>query len=122
MKEGKYINLEDHMRQALINSKYVEHVMMSEMLDPVTKEKLLDLLIEPKDLKLTEDGLVYINKDGEECKCVNYGLNTTADGKWLSNKIQPVTFDIDQDGNLRKAEEAQAAYCLTTLFSSFHQE
>jgi hypothetical protein len=36
-------------------------------------------------------------------------------GEWLSDKIPYVDFDIDQNGNVRKAEEAEALFRLRRL-------
>lgn len=32
-------------------------------------------------------------------------------GEWISDKIPPCNFDIDQNGNVRKADEAEALFC-----------
>lgn len=109
-------NIEKHMYEVIKKSNHVEHVMMGDALDDITKGKILDLLIKPKGFIITDRGLVFINEDGDEEECVNYGTNITADGKWLSEKIDSVSFDIEQDGNLRKAQEAQSAYCLCTIY------
>lgn len=121
-KDNNFINIEDFMKNAIKNSNHIEHIMMGEMLDDVTKDKLLDLLKTPKEIKLTDEGLVFINKNGDEERCVNYGINVTADGKWLSDKILPVSIDIEQGGNIRKAEEAQAAYCLIVVDSVLNED
>lgn len=114
---AKHVNIEKHMIDVIKNSKHIDHVMMGEILDDITKDKILEMLLEPKPFKLTDRGLVYINSDNDEVECVSYGTNITADGRWLSDKIDPITFDIDQNGNLRKASEAQAAYCLGVIYS-----
>ena len=36
---------------------------------------------------------------------------------WLSDKIPPPSFDVDQGGNLRKAVEAEALYCCLLITS-----
>lgn len=111
-----YTNVEKYMLDAIKNSNYIEHVMMSDFLDECSRDQILDMINSPKPFKITDEGLVYTNSDGIDVKCPDYNLNTTADGIWLSEKIMPVTFDIEQSGNLRKASEAQAAYCLSTIY------
>lgn len=32
-------------------------------------------------------------------------------GEWLSDKLIPIDFDIDQSGNVRKTDKAEAFYC-----------
>lgn len=113
---SRYVNIEKHMLDVIKRSNHIDHVMMGDMLDDVTKDKILEMISNPKPFKITDRGLVFINDLGEEEECINYGTNITADGKWLSDKIDFVTFDIEQDGNLRKAGEAQAAYCLSVIY------
>lgn len=111
-----FTNIEKRMLEVIKQSKHIDHVMMGDVLDDVTKDKIFDLLSNPKPFKISDRGLVFINADGDEEECVNYGTNITADGRWLSGKIDIVPFDIEQDGNLRKSGEAQAIYCLCVIY------
>jgi hypothetical protein len=119
---SRYVNIEKHMKDAIRQSNHVDHVMIGDILDDLTSFKILELISKPKPFKLTDRGLVFKNDDGDDEECVNYGINITADGKWLSSKIDPVSFDIEQDGNLRKAGEAQAAYCLCIIYCVLSDE
>lgn len=116
-KQGKQVaiksasSFEEYMFKILEESKFIDHVMIGDVLDDVTTATIDKLLSEPCSVKIGDYGLVFVSKDGEEIECPNYGLNVSADGKWLSDKIPDLNFDIDQGGNVRKAAEAQSAYC-----------
>lgn len=117
-----YLNIEKRMLDVIRQSKHIEHVMVGDVLDDVTKNKILEMISTPKPFKISDRGLSFINSNGDEEECVNYGTNVTADGRWLSSKIDIVPFDIEQDGNLRKSSEAQAAYCLCVLYCVLNDE
>jgi hypothetical protein len=104
------------MLDVIKQSRHIEHVMMGDTLDEFTCDKVFEIISNPKPFKISDKGLVFINSNGDEEECVNYGTNITADGRWLSDKIDIVPFDIEQDGNIRKSSEAQAAYCLCVLY------
>lgn len=108
---------EKEMIERLRNSNIIDHVMMGDVLDDMTNETLLELLRKPLQIELNDEGLNFVDENGDKVQCPNYGINIQSDGKWLSDKIPTVSFDIDQNGNIRRAEEAEAAYCciITTL-------
>lgn len=114
-KENQYIDIETLMKEAIKNSKFVDHVVMGNILDDVTSNRIIELLETPKKFKIGDKGLMYESDDGELEECPNYGVNISSDGKWLSDKISSIPFDIEQNGNVRKATEAQSAYCLIVL-------
>lgn len=109
-------NMESFMLEVLKKTGYVEHVLMSDVLDDVTKDTLIDIMTSPKTFIIDDYlGICYKNDNGDLVSCPNYGLSVSADGKWLSDKIPDVPYDIEQNGNLRKAEEAQAAYIICII-------
>lgn len=105
------VNFEEFMKKSLKDSGIVKHVVMGDALDDITMSTIKHLLTEPRRIEYNRNGLLYKNLDGDDVQCPNFGFNISADGKWLSDKIPSITFDVDQNGNIRKAEEAQAAYC-----------
>lgn len=117
-----FVKLEDYMLDRIKNASHIDHIVMGEILDEVNSNLLIELLKAPKEIMLSNNGLVYKNANGDYEECPSYGMNVTADGKWLSDKIEPICFDIQQDGNLRKAEEAQSAYCLIVINAVLNDE
>lgn len=101
--ESKMINL-------LKESKIVKNIMMSNVLDEFDSEILLRFLKYPLRIEVTDKGIVAKNDSGDEIMCPNFSVNVSDNGEWLSDVIPPCPFDIEQGGNLRKAEEAESAY------------
>lgn len=102
---------ERKMLEKLEASKIIEHVYIGDALPDADINTLISLTKKPLKMKVTSAGLVYTDEDNQEILCPDYGMNISADGMWLSDKIPNVNFDIEQNGNLRRAEEAQSAYC-----------
>lgn len=109
-------SFETYMYEILKSKNFIEHVMIGDVLDPVTKDVIDTLISKPTKIEVDSQGLIFKNDDGELIRCPNYGLNISADGKWLSDKIPDIGFDIEQNGNLRKAEEAQSAFCCAIVY------
>lgn len=104
-------DFEKRLLDALKESKVVEHVLMKSVLDEMNSEILKKLLAEAMPITIKDSELVFTTKEDEEIRCPNFSASISNDGKWLSDKIPNVSFDIEQGGNLRKAEEAESAYC-----------
>ena len=85
--------------------------MLDDFLKQCDNENIRKLLNSPKKLQLNGAGLHYESNSGDLLQCSSFGTCISNDNKWLSNKILSVPFDIDQDCNLKKGEEAKGAYC-----------
>ncbi len=114
--------LEVHMKSVLENASIIDHVLMDQVLDDVNAETIKNILESPKKLEIVDGELHYIDENGDKHSCPSYGLSISADGKWLSSKLPNIPFDIEQNGNLRKAEEAQSAYCCACVISVLDDE
>lgn len=77
--------------------------------DP-SQQVLTSLLDEVKLIHLDDGELVYTDESGDAIKCPHVDTSVSDCGWWLSSKIPSPNFDIQQSGNIRKAEEAEAAY------------
>lgn len=103
-------SFESKMLSLLKDSKIVKNLMMSDVLDDFDSEILLKLLKYPLQIEANENGIIAKDELGNEIICPNFSINVSENGKWLSDVLPPCPFDIEQGGNLRKAEEAEAAY------------
>lgn len=99
------------MLEELKKSSIIEHVVMGDVLDPFERGTIMNLLSQPCEILIEDGKLCAKDDEGQLIECPNYSFNLHADGKWLSNSVPPVPFDVDQNGNIRKGEEAEAAYC-----------
>lgn len=101
---------ESKMLTLLKDSKIVKNIMMSDVLDDFDSEVLLRLLKYPLKIEATEFGIVAKVEGGDDIQCPNFSISVSDNGKWLSDVLPPCPFDIEQGGNLRKAEETESAY------------
>jgi hypothetical protein len=80
----------------------------------------MEMLETPSKLSFDENGLYFKNANNNNnnnnntIKCPSYGVNLQANGKWLSDKIMDLTFDVEQVGNLR-LKEPFAVWLFTLL-------
>jgi hypothetical protein len=103
-------SFESKMLTLLKDSKIVKNLMMSDILDDFDSEILLKLLKHPLKIEANESGIIAKVEGGDDIICPNFSINISENGKWLSDLLPPCPFDIEQGGNLRKAEEAESAY------------
>lgn len=104
-------SFEKKLIEALVNSNYVKHVAMDSILGEFESSSLLKVISEPLRIEIDEEGLVFTDDSGDKIRCPNFSTNISDDGRWLSDKLPSVPFDVEQAGNIRKAEEAESAYC-----------
>lgn len=108
---------EPKLLNALIRSKLVKHVVVNYLLRNVNQEILMEMLETPSKLSFDENGLYFKNANNNNnntIKCPSDGVNLQANGKWLSDKIMDLTFDVEQVGNLR-LKEPFAVWLFTLL-------
>ena len=107
-------SFERKVLEKLSESKLVHKINLSNMLDDCNATSLNKLLSKAYTIKVVEDGIVFTDDNGDEIACPNFGVSIADDERWLSSKLPDVPFDVEQGGNLRKAEEAEAAYRAAT--------
>ena len=103
-------NLETILLEKLTASNYVDYILMSSILDNIIVETLKKLVSTLCNIEVVEEGLSFTDSSGDIIACPNFSANISDDGLWLSSKIPDIGFDVEQGGNLRKAEEAESAY------------
>lgn len=57
----------------------------------------------PSKLGFDDKGLFYFDDAGDKFYCPEIRTSISDKGDWLSDKLPPIGFDIDQNGNVRKA-------------------
>jgi hypothetical protein len=60
-------------------------------------------------------GIFYINEDNDKVYCPKMDFSISDSGEWLSDRLPPVPFDVEQSGNVRKSDEAEALYCAIVI-------
>lgn len=109
-------SFEKKLLQKLIESKIVKHINLSDVKSEIDSKELNDLISKPFRIRIDSSGLIFTDDSGDEVACPNFGESISNDGEWLSDIIPGVTFDVEQGGNLRKAEEAESAYCCCIVY------
>lgn len=105
---------EKAMIRALSDSKLVTHVNLQDVTQKFDEAIIYKMMDESCPL-IFEDNTIVFKNNGEELRCPNYGANIQLDAEWLSEKLSDVSYDIDQGGNVRKADEAEAALCCVNI-------
>jgi len=109
-------SFEKEMIRKLKDSNVVKYVRMDEILSDFNSESIRNMLSHTYKFEFdNKNNLCYIDESGEVNKCPYYGTSVSLDGEWLSQLLPSVSYDVDQGGNLRKAEEAECAYCAAMI-------
>jgi hypothetical protein len=73
-------------------------------------------------IEIDGDDLVAISETGERIKCPNMSTSISDTGEWLSDYLPFFEVDIDQGGNVRKADEIEAIICVFVIKNIFNDE
>lgn len=69
-----------------------------------------------------DEGIYYYKEEGgEKIYCPEVIVGITPEGEWLSNILPLPGFDLDQSGNVKKADEAEALYICMQI-AQFYKE
>lgn len=106
--------ISDSIISKISNSGIIERVGEITIKDQPNKSILNKMFDEPQSIAL-DDGGLFIFHDGDKIYCPEIKVTISEKGEWLSDFLPEVAFDIDQSGNVRKAEEAEAIYCVIAI-------
>lgn len=103
-------DFEDRLINSLRNSGLIEKFSFTE----ITKTPELAIIIKEFEksslIDFDENGLYFIQDNGDKLYCPEMKTSISDEGEWFSHKLPSIGFDIDQSGNVRKADEAEAMY------------
>lgn len=103
---------EDSIISKLKKEHLIERFIQTEYKVSPNVQIITDAIESSSPLDVDDQGLFYINLDGEKVYPPELYTSIDDKGVWLSEKLPDITFDIDQGGNVRMANEAEALYCL----------
>lgn len=106
-----YKEFEDSIIQKLKEGNLVERFNKNEFVETPNLEIIIQAFEEPSLIEFDELGLYFFDSKNEKVYCPEMLTSISEKGEWLSDKIPFVNFDIDQSGNVRKADEAEALFC-----------
>lgn len=76
---------------------------------------IIKLFERPSKILMDDQGIYYKDENGDKVYCPEMHVSISEKGEWLSDQIPNVEFDIDQSGNVRKADESEALFCLINI-------
>lgn len=99
----------------LKESGLIDRFLVNEFCSTPNIEKIKELVNFPVKIFYDVQGIFYLTEDGVKIYCPEMLTTISEEGEWLSKKLPIIEFDIYQDGNVRKSEEAKALYCVTCV-------
>lgn len=111
----EYSKFENEIITKLQGSGLIRRFSFSEVKQNPDIKIINDLFCFPIEIEVDDEGIFYFDASGDKIYCPSMAFSITDSGEWLSDKIPPVPFDIEQSGNVRKADEAEALFCLIVV-------
>jgi hypothetical protein len=74
-------------------------------------QHVIKIFEEPSKIFIDEGGIYYFDETGDKIYCPKIKTSISEKGEWISFQLPDIGFDIDQNGSVRKADEAEALYC-----------
>jgi hypothetical protein len=102
---------EDRIIKSLRNSGLIEKFSLQEYYKTADLGLIIEIFTKPSKIFFDEDGLYYFDQNNEKAYCPQMKTSISDRGVWLSQQLPEVGFDIDQNGNVRKADESEALFC-----------
>lgn len=106
-----YADFEDKIVKKLKESQLFDHFPKSPILESPDLSIIIKAFEIPSLIHFDDQGLFFFDEDETKIYCPEMLTSISEKGEWLSDKLPYVDFDIDQNGNVRKAEEAESLYC-----------
>lgn len=109
------IGFEKEIIEKLKASGLIEKFSVFEFNQTPDLERIIKMFEEPSVIDFDDNGIFYIDEDGEKAYCPQMYSSISDKGEWLSDNLPTIDFDINQNGNVRKADEAEALYCVIVV-------
>lgn len=102
---------EDEIIEKLKKEDLIERFIKKEYKISPNIEVILEAFSIPSKLSYDDIGVYFFNSQNDKVYAPEIYTSLDEKGLWLSEKLPDITFDIDQGGNVRMADEAEALYC-----------
>lgn len=117
-----YYDFEKRIIDALKKSKLFERFPKTPMLQTPSLDVIIKAFEVPSEICADDQGLYFYDENNVKTYCPEMYTSISEQGEWLSDKIPFIDFDIDQNGNVRKAEEAEALFCSVVVANCLQDE
>ena len=110
-----FYEFENTIINKLKDSDLIERFSFTEIKETPNLSLIIKMFEEPSEIEIDGDELFFFDENGDKVFCPDMYVSISDKGNWLSDKIPLIDFDIDQSGNIRKASEAEALFCLVVV-------
>lgn len=104
-----FSDFEEKIISALQGSQLIDRFSVNEFTQTPNQSVLLKYFETPALIDFDENGIFFL-ENNEKIYCPEMKTSIAEKGEWVSSKLPPIEFDIDQSGNVRKADESEAMY------------
>lgn len=101
---------EDRLVSSLKDSGLIDNFSFSEFSKTPDLALVIKIFESSSLIDCDDEGLYYLDENSDKQYCPEMKTSISDKGEWLSSKLPQIGFDIDQNGNVRKADEAEAMY------------
>lgn len=108
----------DAILERLKKSGLIEKINEFELKPQIDRSIILKMYDSPSKIFLDDGGLFFLEGE-DKIYCPEIHVTVSEKGEWLSEYVPQIMFDVDQSGNVRKAEEAESLYCLIVVANTF---
>lgn len=108
----EFNSFEDSIIEKLKKEDLIERFIKTEHKVSPNIQIINDAFEYPSILLVDDQGLYFFNENNDKVYPPELFTSIDEKGIWLSEKLPDITFDIDQGGNVRMSDEAEALYCL----------
>lgn len=105
------IGFEKSIIDKLKESGLIDKFSIYELKQTPNLEEVIRIFEKPSLIDFDDGGLYYFDENNEKRYCPEMYSSISEKGAWLSDLIPTIEFDINQNGNVRKADEAEALFC-----------
>lgn len=117
-----FLKFENEIIDKLKQSGLIKRFSFSDVKPNPNIKIINELFTHPVEIESDDFGIYYHDENNDVVYCPSMSFSLTESGEWLSDKIPPVPFDVEQSGNVRKADEAEALFCLIIICSILKEE
>lgn len=113
---------EDNIIKKLLKEGLIAKYVKDEFSEVLNSEFIVRAFENSTKISYDEYGLYIFDEKGDKLYCPKKQVSIDVKGCWLSDSLPDINFDIDQSGNVRKADEVEALYCCVNVAHIMNEE
>lgn len=117
-----YFDFEKKIIDGLKESKLFERFPETKIFPTPSLDIIIKAFEFPSEINFDDEGLFFYDENNNKIYSPQMLTSISEQGEWLSDKVPFVSFDIDQNGNVRKAVEAESLFIAVVVANSLQDE